>query len=96
MRLEIGDRQLRIRFRHTPLPAVHRCTNCFIEERAVATGRWTAIASGTCRCSEKDQFVKETGRRIALRRALQELESSETRAIVAGTYFTRKTAQKVT
>lgn len=42
----------------------------------VVDSNYQLLAQGTARCSKSDNFVKETGRSIALKRAFAELRES--------------------
>lgn len=50
-----------------------RLTSCLIEQahwKGAARATWVVVSQGETECSRKDQFVRETGRKIALERAL--------------------------
>lgn len=62
MRFNFENTDFRIRFEYQKL-----FTHCHIEIREGET--WRGVSSGWAECVKSDQFVKETGRKIALRRA---------------------------
>ena len=79
MRFEHDGHSFRIRFRHehpdgfifagdTRHGKVRALTSCFIEGQEM--DRWAAVAQGEARCSLDDRFQKETGRKLALQRAV--------------------------
>ncbi|MCP4900161.1 MAG: hypothetical protein GY906_24585 [bacterium] len=47
-------------------------THCYIEQWLF--NEWRVYSWGQARCSPSDRFIKETGRRVALKRALAEQE----------------------
>lgn len=72
MRFTVKDSEFRIRFVHTPdLSSLRlaRVTTCLIDFRD--GDRWVPTGlGGSARCSPKDQFVKEKGRKLSLARAM--------------------------
>lgn len=69
-----------------------RATNCMIQKADDPTNprpRWIAIASGMTVCSKSDLFVKETGRRIALDRACNDV-TREIGGAAKAAYYSRK------
>lgn len=63
----------------------NKVTTCIIE-----TQGFVEVCSGTCYLSENDRFVKETGRKIALARALKYVFNKEERTQFWNAYFNRK------
>lgn len=60
-------------------------TTCVIKE-LFEEGPQVEIARGVAIVSEKDQFVKNTGRKISLKRALERAFNKETRQIFWNKY----------
>jgi len=96
MTFEVEGTKFRIVFSHTaPFQRelyprrkwrkLRRSTSCHIE-RMGPDGIWHPVVSSLTECSVQDRFVKETGRQIALRRALRGFRYPE---IAARTYFER-------
>ena len=68
-------------------------TQVFIEEQRESGDEWVKVPpAGEAFCSELDNFSKETGRKVALTRALKDLfpEDFEVREAFWKNYFDRK------
>lgn len=77
----ILDREYRIRFAHTHDRSEVRVTQCWIEFRITPKEGWLALpCPGLARCSPKDQFTKEKGRKLSLARATERWDVSGRRA----------------
>lgn len=65
----------------------YRCTDCIITIQG-----FHKVAQGTTKCSVKDRFVKETGRKISFKRALTNLfpNDKEARTCFWNAYLNRK------
>ena len=87
MMYEQNGEKWRLQFKYTPrgrqaIGAARRC-RCTIEEwcqnaephpgTGEKPGRWVEHANGEARCSKLDNFSRETGRRLAMRRAYVDL-----------------------
>ena len=110
MRVEFHGLQYRLQFRHEKLDVPKEITrdfllvgrythvtHCHVQRIDVAPERgWRTLGTGYARCSEADVFCKETGRRVALGRALKRVSVFETnsprelRGALLCAYFTRK------
>jgi hypothetical protein len=64
MKTEIEGRQIRFSFLHI----AQMRTECIVEENV--GGEWKLLAFGVAMLHPTDNFCKETGRKIALRKAL--------------------------
>lgn len=65
-------------------------TICSITDDSIQ-GSPYVVATGSAMCSSNDQFVKETGRKISLDRAIRQLKLPKIeRTIVWNTYLKRK------
>ena len=91
-----SGRQLGLSFRHhsrpqIALPKPFRYTTCYILELSSSTSTdGKQISRGQANCSTLDQFKKETGRKVALRRALADSNlSKEDRKVVWKAYHER-------
>lgn len=58
-------------------------------QRFPTAGNWYWIDAMAI-CSVKDRFEKEIGRRVALRRLIEQVEDPEIRAAIMKTYFNRR------
>ena len=56
---------------------------------ALGENRWTNLNYGIAKCGVDDNFCKETGRKIALTRALRYFEDKEIRTAIWDAYFHR-------
>ena len=56
---------------------------------ALGESEWTNLNYGIAKCGLKDNFNKETGRKIALARALRYFEDKEIRTAIWDAYFHR-------
>ncbi len=87
MIVDLGDRKLIIKFKHSD--GVQFLSNgdtiCYI----IQIGEYMPRALGTAVCSINDIFNREIGRKIALTRALKNLNREE-RTIIWKTYHGRK------
>ncbi len=82
MRVTLDGQQYRIGFRYDALsPTV---TDAFLLDEA-----GVVLTGGRAWCHEKDNFCKETGRKLALTRAIKDLPK-EQRKLVWGAYLNRK------
>lgn len=104
MQFTIAGEEYRLKFRHSPPPAepetvsgvivkrlrFPRFTECFVERRV--SGVWVIVTVGEARCSVKDNFSKEVGRRLSLKRALSPFCRPD-RAAASAAYFGRTNTQ---
>jgi len=82
--MPVGD--LRIKFAYDPPEVKRRRTLCRIHD---ASG---VLGSGLTKCSRNDQFVKSTGRKLALARAMQDARlDREARRLLWAQYLGRST-----
>jgi hypothetical protein len=99
----IDQHKFRLNFTHT-----QTATRCEIQRQSsVFDSEWATIAVGTAVCHKFDNFCKETGRKVSLRRALASSSYfsgpalrdtiRERRRIVWNTYHARgpRTANRV-
>lgn len=94
--------EYRILFRHDPHTWLQgpkkyhrrRGTVCLIQTRGRSEmgdpGKWLTVGSGAALCSLQDQFVKETGRRIALVRAVSKVDNMKAAGAALACYYGRK------
>jgi len=75
-----------------------RVTRCFVETwRQIGGGGpnqvedWETMATAEAVCSRQDAFVKEQGRRIALRRCVEDIADPALKARIWDAYLTRAT-----
>ncbi len=82
MRVTLYGQQYRIGFRYDPLsPTV---TDAFLLDEA-----GVVFAGGRAWCHENDNFCKETGRKLALTRAVKDLPKEQRKAVWEA-YLNRK------
>jgi hypothetical protein len=56
----------------TPTKNITHLTRCLIEDLSYQKGSLArGVTTGTAECSKKDKFVKDTGRKLSLSRALK-------------------------
>jgi hypothetical protein len=82
---EVKDKEYKVKFYYSSSADEKPCiwTDCVIED---STGDTKVL--GTARCSDKDMFSKNEGRKLSLVRALQKLtDDKETRQKFWDTYF---------
>lgn len=88
MKVEVDGRELHLHFKYSEVKVNHvvrRQTECTLTLKDGAT-----IGRGSALCSEQDNFVKETGRKISLAKALKDANfSREERTLVWQGYFDR-------
>lgn len=83
-----GDTTYAFRFYHTrKFRTKPRMTFCVVLRRHESDGH-TTLLSGRARCSKKDNFNKEAGRKLALERAIAILPRAD-RALIWSAYFGR-------
>lgn len=78
MRVILGSDELRVGFKHEEFPGewIHHRTTCSIWEISdpgKPLDQQELIARGEAECCALDNFKKETGRKIALARAIEQL-----------------------
>jgi hypothetical protein len=83
---EVGKSRYSIRWRHD---VEGRYTSCMVEKLG-ELGYRMFIGEAAAICSVKDQFCKETGRRVSLARAIKGFER-EKRAQIWAEYWRQKT-----
>lgn len=80
MKVNIESDTYKVRWRHQRVPDplhINGVTTCTIE-RVNGNNKYKTVATGETYCSFKDAYNKNTGRKIALTRALQKLFPSIT------------------
>lgn len=101
MTFNFDSHTYRLKFRHDPyVPREggkkrwqRRQTDCLVQELLAGPRRWQSVAIGSAWCSITDIFCKETGRRIALTRALEQA-TKPFRAAAYATYYGRRRANR--
>lgn len=84
-----GNVHLAFRFFHTKANRKRQRTTQCIVLRRQSGDTPTLLYSGLAVCSKRDNFNKETGRKLALTRAIERL-SREERAAIWSTYLDRQ------
>jgi hypothetical protein len=88
--VNIDDDEFKVEFRYLKyefLEKIKIATVCDIREVGYYNGRSIALAAGIAVCSPQDQFNKNTGRKLALSRALSDMFSREERQLFWDAYF---------
>lgn len=103
MRFEVGEQQYSVDFDHVILPraeydcAVHHCIRgaTYAVLQTGQNGNRKVIADAFALCSASDNFCKETGRKLALRRLLDHTGwSREARRAVWQAYWRSKGVER--
>lgn len=85
-----NEHDIRISFKHTSNDQF-RQTQCIVD-KVVTGGRFNTdgilLCKGLATCSPKDNFCKDTGRKIALARAIGSM-NKEWRTMIWNAYFNR-------
>ena len=79
---DIGGEEIKVEFWYNTCENSERVTYC-----DVLDGDGDCIGSGLASCSPRDQFNKNTGRKIALSRALDEIFTRDERQLFWDAYF---------
>lgn len=85
MIVQVGNKRYAIKWHHE---RGAKGSSCTIEEMVGETRVF--VGTGVALCSVKDQFCKETGRRVSLARAIKEFKRTE-RAQIWQAYWRQKT-----
>ena len=80
--VDIGGKEVKVRFWYVTYGDGGKATHC-----DVLDGDGDCIGSGLASCSPRDQFNKNTGRKIALSRALDEIFTRDERQLFWDAYF---------
>jgi len=82
------DVEYRVAFRHedSTRNSAKRMTICSLQRKGIvdddhSNNNWIELGHGVAHCSKQDQFVKATGRKIALTRMLEYFERSDRKVI---------------
>ena len=80
--VDIGGEEIKVQFWYSTFGDGGKVTHC-----DVLDGDDCCIGSGITLCSPQDQFNKNTGRKIALSRALDEIFARDERQLFWDAYF---------
>ena len=94
MKAKVGGDTYRVTFAHVYSKKYKMVTMCNIwiyntYDPREGAAEWTNLNYGMAKCGLKDNFCKETGRKIALTRALRCFDDKEFRTAIWNAYFHR-------